>query len=142
VWAPRGDRLAFIGAFEAFSSELYTISADGKKVRRITDNLFEDFLPSWDPKGKGILYSSFVQGRSPELFISDPESPDKKRLTNNSIVEMSPRFSPDGKSILYIVRKRIEDELYIMNSDGSNPHPFLKDKLPTVEQMRQMRRTQ
>jgi Tol biopolymer transport system component len=30
VWAPRGDRIAFVGRYEAFSSELYTISSSGK----------------------------------------------------------------------------------------------------------------
>jgi TolB protein len=140
VWAPKGDRMAFIGQFEAFSAEVYTISGSGKKVRRITDNLFEDFLPNWEPKGKSVLYAGFVQGRQPEIFISEPESPlGKKRLTNNRMVEMSPRFSPDGKKIAYVVRQRNQDELYIMNADGSDPKPFLKDKLPAVEAFRKQR---
>jgi len=139
VWAPKGDRLAFIGTFEANSAEIYTISGAGKKIRRLSDNLFEDFLPSWEPKGKGVLYSGFVSGRPPEIFVSEVEGPIRQRLTNNNVMEMSPQFSPDGQKILYIVRIRAEDELYIMNADGKDPRPFMKSKLPTVEQMRQTR---
>lgn len=140
VWAPKGDRLAFIGHYEAFSSEVYTISGSGKKIRRLTDNLAEDFLPCWEPKGKGILYAGYVPGRKPEIFLSAPETPiGKKRLTNNWVLEMNPRFSPDGKKILYVSRRRSEDEIYIMNADGSDPKPFLKDKLPPIEAYRKAR---
>lgn len=132
VWAPRGNRIAFAGMFEANSAELYTISSAGKKVRRITDDLFENFYPRWSPGGKGIVYAAYVSGRAPEIFISEAEAPVKTRLTENHVVEMSPSFSPDGSSILYIRREGIEDALYIMNSDGSGQRPFLKDKLPTV----------
>lgn len=132
VWAPRGTRIAFVGRYEAYSSEIYTISANGKKVRRITDNLFEDFIPQWEPRGKGVIYSGFIGGRPPEIFISDPESPEKTRLTDNHIVEMSPVFSPDGASILYVKRTRVQDDLYIMDKDGKNARRFLQEKLPTV----------
>jgi len=140
VWAPRGDRIAFIGQFEAFSAEIYTISASGKRVRRLTDNLYEDFLPSWHPKGKGVAYAGLVPGRLPEIFVAQPDSPEKTRLTKNSVLEMSPQFSPDGKKIIYVVRRKAQDELYIMNADGTDQKPFLKEKLPSVEQMRQLRK--
>lgn len=140
VWAPKGNRLAFVGAFEAYSAEVYTIGADGKKVRRITDNLFEDFFPSWDPKGKGVVYSAYVSDRPPEIFVSDPESPEKKRLTFNHTVESSPRYSPDGASILYVSRRWAQDDLYIMGRDGADQRPFLKEALPSVGEMAALRK--
>lgn len=120
VWSPRGNRLAFIGRYEANESELYTISGAGKQVRRITDNLYEDFLPKWSPDGKSLIYSGFVRGRFPELFIADPMSPDKTQVTDNFDVEMDPSFSPDGKMIIYTRRIKGVDELYIKNVDKKN----------------------
>jgi Tol biopolymer transport system component len=137
VWAPRGNRIAFIGRFEGYSSELYTIGSDGSKVRRISETLYENFLPAWEPKGKGIIYSAYVSGRLPEIFVSDPESPVKKRLTNNYIIEMNPQYSPDGTKILFTARKGSNTDLYIMDAEGkTEPERFLKEGLPTVEQAR------
>ena len=112
VWAPRGDRIAFVGRYEAFSSELYTISSSGKKIRRITDNLYEDFFPHWQPDGRGLIFSGYVRGRNPEIFVADAESPEKTRITDNFQVEMSPSFSPDGKKIVYVRREKGRDQLY------------------------------
>lgn len=128
VWAPKGNRLAFVGRYESFESEIYTISAAGKKVRRITDNLYEDFLPRWQPDGKGVIYSAFVRSRSPEIFVSDPMGPEKTQLTDDFFIDMSPAFSPDGQSIIFVRRlkgrSRTTDELYIMDKDGKNQRVF------------------
>lgn len=51
-WSPKGTRLAFVGRYEAFSTEIYTIEGSGKSIRRITDNLFEDFAPGWQAKDR------------------------------------------------------------------------------------------
>ncbi|HOC93537.1 MAG TPA: hypothetical protein PKH33_14375 [bacterium] len=137
VWAPRGNRIAFIGKYEGYASELYTIDSDGGKVRRISETLYENFLPAWEPKSKGIAYSAYVAGRLPEIFVSEPESPVKKRLTDNYVIEMDPRFSPDGKKILFVARIGTNTDMYIMDAEGkTEPEKFLKEGLPTVEQMR------
>ena len=116
VWAPQGDRIAFLGRFEAYSAEIYTISASGKKIRRITDNLHQDFIPRWDPKGKSLVYSGFVSGRPPELFVADPLSPEKVQITDNYLLEINPWFSPSGEEVVYVRRDKGKDNLFIIKT--------------------------
>ena len=50
-------------------------------------------------------------------------------LTQNSGVALNfqPRISPDGKSIAFITDRRGQYNLWVMNADGSNPHPIFTD---------------
>lgn len=50
-------------------------------------------------------------------------------LTQNSGVALNfqPRISPDGKTIAFITDRRGQYNLWVMNADGSNPHPIFTD---------------
>lgn len=50
-------------------------------------------------------------------------------LTQNSGVALNfqPRISPDGKLITFITDRRGQYNLWVMNADGSNPHPVFSD---------------
>lgn len=120
IWAPKGNKIAFVARYEAFQSEIYAISGEGKGIRRITVNLYEDFMPRWQPDGKGIVYAGYVNNRSPEIFVVNPESLEKTRITDNFYLDFSPSFSPDGKKILFVRRIGGRDVLYIVDKDGKN----------------------
>jgi len=51
-------------------------------------------------------------------------------LTQSSGVALNahPRFSPDGKFIAFITDRGGQDNLWVMNADGSNPHAVFEDK--------------
>ena len=51
-------------------------------------------------------------------------------LTQSSGVAINshPRFSPDGRFIAFITDRGGQDNLWVMNADGSNPHAVLEDK--------------
>ena len=50
-------------------------------------------------------------------------------LTQNSgvAVNFQPRISPDGREIVFISDRRGQNNLWIMNADGSNPRPVFHD---------------
>jgi WD40 repeat protein len=56
AWSPDGRQLAFMGAFESPSSDLYIYSLEDGSITRLTDGPSEGIQPSWSPDGKNILH--------------------------------------------------------------------------------------
>lgn len=58
TWSPRGNHLAFsMNEANGFSS-IYIWSANDQKLRRVTDELFNESNPVWDPQGNYLYYLS------------------------------------------------------------------------------------
>lgn len=57
-WSPCGGHLAFTLRDANSFGSLYIWSADDGKVRRVTDELFNERNPTWDPKGRYLYYVS------------------------------------------------------------------------------------
>ena len=56
AWSPDGSQLAFIGALDGLSSDLYIyLLADGSIIR-LTDGPSQAYQLSWSPDGKNILH--------------------------------------------------------------------------------------
>ena len=55
VWSPDGQTLAFIGAQDGNSSDLYTYTMADGKIHRLTTGPAHVYAPSWSPDGKYIV---------------------------------------------------------------------------------------
>lgn len=55
AWSPDGRMLAFIGAQDGESADLYVYSTVDDRVRRLTDTEAHEFAPSWSPDGQYIV---------------------------------------------------------------------------------------
>jgi Tol biopolymer transport system component len=54
------------------------------------------------------------------------------RLTaNGDAKDWYPIWFPDGKRILFLTNRNDLSEYYVMNADGSQPYPFLKEENPS-----------
>ena len=56
AWSPDGRHLAFMGAFEGPSSDLYVYSLEDERITRLTDGPSEGIRPIWSPDGRYILH--------------------------------------------------------------------------------------
>lgn len=55
-------------------------------------------------------------------------------LTQNSGIALNfhPRFSPDGRRIAFVSDRKGQENLWVMNADGSNPQPVMLDPVTRV----------
>jgi TolB protein len=74
---------------------------------------------AWTPDGQ-IVYSSISSGNW-DLWVMKPDGSDQKQLTFDSRSNRYPAVSPDGRYIAFVSDRTGTDQVWRINSDGSNP---------------------
>jgi hypothetical protein len=86
--SPNGQTVAFMSRRDG-NWEIYTVSADGSNLTRLTDDPAQDGLPTWSPDGKAIAFVSNTGGQWAIWAITPTGRELQKILTM--------RGSPDGR---------------------------------------------
>lgn len=73
-------RIVFVSTRDV-NREIYSISADGSDLRRLTNNPASDFAPAVSPDGTSIVFVSDRDG-TPNLYIMLIDGSDVRRVTN------------------------------------------------------------
>ena len=123
-WSPDGKQIVYRQEFPG-NDEIFVIDADGSNPINLTQHHANDLSPDWSPDGKTIIFESIRDGNY-EIYAINPDGDNLRRLTNHSLEDQHARWSPDGTAILY----SHHGELYLMNPDGSDPHPFAGQRIP------------
>lgn len=122
-WSPDGEKIVFASNRDR-SLKLYVMDQDGGNLHQITNNPNgSDYGAVWAPNENQIAYVSTgdAMGNTNIFTLSLRSSRSKPHnLTNNPYRNTSPVWSPDGGQILFVSNRDGNDELYIMESDGSN----------------------
>jgi Tol biopolymer transport system component len=74
------------------------------------------------PDGKQIVFD--ILG---DLYLLPIAGGEAKALTTGMPWDCQPRFSPDGKQIAFISDKTGSDNIWLINTDGSNPKQVTKE---------------
>jgi TolB protein len=130
-----GERTAATYA-QRNAQEIYISDYDGANQRRVTVNRDLNITPSWSPDAQAIAYTSFVSGY-PDIHISWIHKGllQKPARGTDSAHNTLPVFSPDGRRIAFSSNRDGNNEIYVMNVDGSGlrrvtRHPGI-DTTPT-----------
>jgi Tol biopolymer transport system component len=129
AWSPGGSRIAFI---KGQGQALAVMRADGSDQHVIARARSYYAGPAWSPDGQAIAYQSDL-GRNMDdtaIFTIRADGTDERQLTPRAASAGSPAWSPNGSRIAY---SSSNEQLWVMNSDGTNAHQITTCRLPCVE---------
>ncbi len=129
VWSPDGTRLAF-HSNQRDDFDVYLINADGGEPTNLTpNNSSSERDPSFDPSNTARILIASDQATPGELeiFALPLGSGTVEQLTSDVNGSFTPAVSPDGKFIAFISNRGGDNDLYVMNADGSNERLVSRD---------------
>lgn len=119
VWSPDGDWIAFYSDCDG-ERNIYKIRIDGSNRTQLTfTSGANSWFPAWSPDGRRITFSSNRSGKY-YIYTMNANGGDETQLARGCVSY----YSPDGRQILYGVYCDDTDELWLMDTDGSNAYPI------------------
>jgi len=103
AWSPDGSRLAVALTRDGLS-QLYSVSANGGDLQRLTQSPLIDTEPYYSPDGSAIYFTSDRSG-SPQIYRMPAAGGPAQRITFDGSYNISPRVSPDNKTLTYVTRR-------------------------------------
>ncbi len=154
AWSPDGTYLAF-HANRAGSYDVYVMRADGRDVRRLTDNDVRDghqhiteAVPSWSPDGSYLAFHADRSGDFdlyllPIRHILDTVPPTlaaltgtawtdvRPLITNNQSEDASLTWSPEGTRVAFVSNREGGFDIY--TADLHTGRPLTRVRRLTVD---------
>jgi Tol biopolymer transport system component len=118
VWSPNGKTVAFYSINPVAGPHIFLVDAGGGEQTPLT--AMRSRWPSWSESGK----IAFDNGgpTSGDIFVVNPDGSGLEQLTHSPAARnIRPDWSPNGQKIAFTSRRDGNDEIYVMNANGSEP---------------------
>jgi Tol biopolymer transport system component len=127
-WSPDGTSFAF-----SDGGDLYFVNADGSGLRNLTTAEFSNARhPSWSPDGSRIAYATLN-----EVRVIPVSGGGSSTVVGGLREVWEVSWSPDGRQIAYVNdtgdNPSVQEELYVVNADGSAVTRLNADSETTVD---------
>jgi hypothetical protein len=121
--SPDGTRIAFAritkAGQRAFVVSIFVMRVDGSAQTRLTDGAI-DQAPVWAPDGRRLAFTRLRIGRRgptpPSVDVMNVDGTGQRALASDGSY---PSWSPDGSRIAFSSSRDKNDEIYVMNADGT-----------------------
>lgn len=137
-WSPDGKALSYCGICEGeggWSTDIYTVSEDGKLHRRLTQNNGFNDGPEYSPDGQYIWFCSTRTGLM-QVWRMKNDGSEQTQMACTDRNDWFPHVSRDGKKVVYLSYSQLgldadehlpnmHVELWMMDSDGSHRRKLL-----------------
>ena len=122
AWSPDGRHLVFARVDPSGTVQLHLMNADGSDAHPLTARLGWEGDPRWFPDGTRILFCcdrTDSPGNMLDICQIKADGSEERRVLFHRDHDVQPAVSPDGKLIAFVSHADGNDEIYVMNSDGS-----------------------
>jgi hypothetical protein len=130
TWSPDGSRIAFVrSGGDALGKTIETIRPDGTDARTVLPAGVEfRAWATWSPDGTELAYESAARNERFQLKAVDLETGTVRTIadTGRDTTWGRPTWSPDGTSIAYASSDGFDNQVWVVGSDGSDPHRVLE----------------
>jgi len=132
VFSPDGNEIIFVRDDYGHAS-LYRMDLNGSNQRRLTERAGYEMAPAFSPDGVHLAFAGDREGHGLDIFLLDLKNPnDEKVIASRRYHDISPAFSPDGKRMAFIATSDGNQEIYLMNSDGSGLFRLTRTKADEI----------
>jgi dipeptidyl aminopeptidase/acylaminoacyl peptidase len=133
-WSRDGDRILFVtrrGAGTKTSS-VGSVDRAGGRMRRVPLGVPAGDS-TWSPHGWPLVFvvnsgayefNTPHRGPRPNLWRLDSLGSKPYPILRQPGTEIRPVFSPDGTKVMYVRKRKGSRDIWVVNADGSNPHPI------------------
>jgi len=112
-------------------TDLFLMNSDGSAIRQLTFDGAMNSWPRWSPTGEWIVFHSNRDSGDFEIYRIRPDGTELTRVTNRPGVDQFPGWSPDSARLSI----RRDNELFLIDRDGSNPVRLTFTSTPAFNQM-------
>jgi len=126
VTCSRPLQLSFARFFAAGGADIFIVNADGSAETNLTNQVgsgTDNFDAAWSPDGAEFAFASARDDVTTfvlDIFVSNAAGSQITNITNTLAGDdRRPNWSPDGTRILFRSDRDGNDEVYVMQSDGS-----------------------
>ena len=110
-------QLAFVSGRDG-NPEIYTVNADGHRLKRLTTNPGPDLAPSWSPDGSRLAFVTDRKG-APGVYVMAADGSDLTRRTSGD-EDGTPAWSPDGSALVFSTWHEGWSRIAVLkNTDGA-----------------------
>ena len=132
-WSPDGTQIAFLRDTDPSARSVrntFIMNADGTNIRQLTTHRLDDKGFAFSPDGKKLVVSSHptIGSEGWGLYVIDIESGDIQKISNLEAFGVD--WSPDGKTIVFCNDDFVDENIWIMNTDGTNAGPLIPPVFP------------
>ncbi|MDP2311084.1 MAG: hypothetical protein Q8P18_34000 [Pseudomonadota bacterium] len=105
------------------------MTPETKKAWQPIPNTFRGSEPAVSPDGKKVAYLEYADGTL-NLVTINLDGSEKKALTTFADGTWMQRadWSPDGSQLVVAIFRNFQQDLYVMDADGTNIHPIMFDR--------------
>lgn len=116
AYSPNGTMIAFSSNRDDSQFDIYTMTASGGGLTRLTTAAGNDINPSWS--SQQIAFQS-NRDDTDELYSMGAAGQNQTRLTNNTDFDHDPSQPTDGSRIAFSSSRDGNFEIYLINPNGS-----------------------